>query len=141
LASLLFAATTFAQDAVEAEKAPAEAKPAAEAPKPDRGAIAIPLGNDESADLRLSFDYRARGQYIRPASFAAGTTNDDSTSAVLSRLRIGADLDLPGEMGFKAIIQDSRSFGSEPRTASNTGSNSLSCWRATGALTIWSVRA
>lgn len=127
LASLLFSATALAQDAVTAEQAPAEApEAAAEAPKHDRGAIAIPLGNSETADLRLSFDYRGRGQYIRPASYAAGPTTDDSASAFLSRLRIGADLELPGAMGFKAIIQDSRAFGSEPRAASNTGSNSLS---------------
>jgi len=123
MAALLFAASSLAQDTVETTKAAPAVK---EAPKPDRGAIKIPLAEDESAELRLNFDYRARFQVRRPASYAAGANNDDTDSGVLSRLRIGADLALPGNHGFKMVLQDARSFGSEPRGAVNTGNNDLS---------------
>lgn len=134
LASLFFAASSLAatagEEAAGAEDKAAETKEAPAAPKHDRKAIEIPLGDDEKAELRLSFNYRARAEYRRPASYGPGPLNDDSDSAVLSRLRIGANLQLPGDVGMQLTVQDARSFGNEPRGAVNTGTNGLSFFEA-----------
>ncbi len=96
----------------------------------DNGGIEIPLGKGRMADLNLSFEYRARYEYRRPTSMAPGATNDMSSSALLSRLRIGADLGFRNDMGLVLKLQDARSFGSEPRGLANTGNADLALYNA-----------
>src|SRR5690606_35485461 len=126
IAALALSATVLADEHGEHNAEPQ----ATVAHSDDNGGIEIPLGKGRTAELGLSFEYRARYEYRRPTSMAPGATNDQSSSALLSRLRIGADLDFRNNMGLVLKVQDARSFGSEPRGLANTGNSDLALYNA-----------